>query len=457
MCLIIKNLEGKPIPFSVIRAAVKNNRDGYGRLDLPSGKVRKTMDMQEAVKMAMEPGKAVHHFRLSTAGTKSVDNVHPFEITKNWLLFHNGSVPSFNGKVNSDSSNLARFLGRMNKKDWEEAFELFDGNRFLAIHRRTGECIQRGDQWTQKDGIWYSNSYHFRSDTMVGVYGNLSDGAVLNKELLKKNDFVAKGETELKHRLCYIGNMPFLLHGDGAASGEPRGETLEMDIYEVNDNTLEKLDIIHHHPGFYERKLTQFESFAEGTLFAWVYYCTDERMDSGKYYYWDNKKEEKQDTTPTTTTTTQTSLAVVHDDDEEVDDEFIERWRNKNIGSDKRDEHGGRWTEYGYVGPDDALPGEDKPKESPTIGIGLKVYDGILEDLDDDDEPFETYEIDPDQVFSDGDIKDLQEIGLFFMKEETPSGHRFCDEEGRTYDDAYVAQYTNMAGDFGKEKPTYVD
>lgn len=410
MCLIIKNLDGKPIPFSVIRAAVKNNKDGYGRLDLPSGKVRKTLDMQEALKMAMEPGPAVHHFRLGTAGGKTIENVHPFEITKNWLLFHNGTVPSFNGKTKSDSHNLANFLRGMNRKYWQEAFELFDGSRFLAIHRRTGEFIKTGDQWTEKDGIWYSNGYHFRSDTLVGVYGNLSEGAVLNKELLKKVDFVDRGETDVKHRLCYIGEMPFLLEGDGSSSGESRGDFLEMDIYEVNENTLEKLDLLHHHPGFYTRKLIQFETFKEGTVFAWVYFCTDERMDSGKYYFWEKKKkdDDKKDAN------TNTTLTVVETYE---DDEF-----------------GGRWTPFGYTGPD------SKPKGKWDKDDFVSVVD-VLEADDEEDPPFETYEMDPDQVFSDREITELAGVNLFLMKEENDAGHRFCDQEGKTYADEWVAHF----------------
>lgn len=431
MCLIIKNLDGKPIPFSVIRAAVKNNKDGYGRLDLPSGHVRKTLDMEEALRMAMEPGKAVHHFRLGTAGGKTIENVHPFEITSNWLLFHNGTVPSFNGKTKSDSANLARFLGGMNKKHWAEAFELFDGSRFLAIHRRTGECIQRGDQWTQKDGIWYSNGYHFRSDTMVAVYGNLGEGGVLNKELLHKKDFVDRGETEEKHRLCYVGHMPFLLEGSGAASGTPRGEKLEMDIYEVSDSVLEKLDIIHHHPGWYERKLTQFESFKEGPLWAWVYYCTDERMDNGKYYYWeskDAKKDEKKDDKNTTTTT---SLSVVNKDDDD-DADGTELW----------DKYGGKWGPYGYEGPDEKVtkPSILLDNLADRFEAGVEV----LEDDEDDDAPFEAYSMDPDQVFSDRQVKELAEIGLFLTKNADENGNRFVDMDGVMYSDEHVRDFTDL-------------
>lgn len=446
MCLIIKNLDGKPIPFSVIRAAVKQNRDGYGRLDLPSGKVRRTLDMQEALRMAMEPGKAVHHFRLGTAGGKTIENVHPFEITPNWLLFHNGQVPSFNGKTKSDSANLARFLGSMHKKDWKEAFELFDSSRFLAIHRRTGEHIKIGDQWTEKDGIWYSNNYHFRSDTMVAMYDNFAEGGVMNKEILFKKDFIDKGETEDKHRLCFAGGMPFLLEGDGSSSGESRGEHLEMDIYEVNASTLEKLDIIHHHPGFYERRLTQLETLKEGPVWAWVYYCTDERMDNGKYFYWDNKKDDKKDTptitTDAPTTTTTTSMAVVDDDEDDAagTELLTDKW-------------GGRWGKHGYEGPS----GPIKPKSAWDKDAFMERLE-VLDADDEDDPPFETYTLDEYQVFSDRQIKELAEIGLYLIPgDHSPELNRFCDDKGNTYDDDTVKQFTNDGAAYENDKPKYLD
>lgn len=81
--------------------------------------------------------------------------------------------------------------------------------------------------------------------TLVFVYGSLLRGEY-NHRLLAGSKRIATARTPARFRLVDLGAYPALLPGGAAAV---RGE-----VYEVDGETLERLDQLEGHPTYYRRE-----------------------------------------------------------------------------------------------------------------------------------------------------------------------------------------------------------
>lgn len=321
MCLLINNKEGLPIPLAILEKAAKSNSHGYGRLDLTTGKVKKTLNMEKAVRMASKPGPAIHHFRYATVGEKTAQNAHPFHVAKDWYIFQNGTVNGFadTGKVDTDS--MAHVLRLVHPDNWEKALSYFS-SRYIVANSRTKEIIQTGKGWVERDGVWYSNDLSFpyepsyrsnvpsyRSNTvysrsysrdhevsevptLIAVYGTLKMGQAL-EHYMEDSRLVGWGFTAEAHRLC-LNNVPTLIKGGDKSKG---AIPVEVEVYEVDDETLAKLDKVEGHPHLYKREMVRIQLWKEEAVWAWVYFAS-EKFDNGEYYFcygesWTTYREEE--------------------------------------------------------------------------------------------------------------------------------------------------------------------
>ena len=79
--------------------------------------------------------------------------------------------------------------------------------------------------------------------TKIFVYGTLLKGDY-NHVLLGNSTFIGTGRTTPNFNLVDLGSFPGLINGNGIVTGE---------VYEVNEDTLARLDRLEGHPGFYNR------------------------------------------------------------------------------------------------------------------------------------------------------------------------------------------------------------
>ena len=95
---------------------------------------------------------------------------------------------------------------------------------------------------------------------MVFVYGTLLRGES-NHRLLKNAEFVGEGRTAPEYDLVDLGAFPGMVSG--------RNTAIKGEIFGVNDDTLEALDRLEGHPGFYRRTKLKLAGFGtvEGYLF----------------------------------------------------------------------------------------------------------------------------------------------------------------------------------------------
>lgn len=113
------------------------------------------------------------HFRYATHGEKNIINTHPFVISKNLCVMHNGIMNEF-ANINkewSDTKNFAEYYCKDLAKEYgdkiffnrEKVKELGkrigSGNKLVFIDKDFNISIVNEDSGTWLDGCWASNTY----------------------------------------------------------------------------------------------------------------------------------------------------------------------------------------------------------------------------------------------------------------------------------------------------------
>ena len=92
----------------------------------------------------------------------------------------------------------------------------------------------------------------------VAVYGSLRQG-MGNHRLLESSKFL--GKDKLDGFIMYsLGGFPCI------RTVFPEGNTITVEVYEVDDETFRRLDILEGYPSFYDRKKVDTQ-YGE----AWIY------------------------------------------------------------------------------------------------------------------------------------------------------------------------------------------
>ena len=181
MCLIIASPEGKVPEREILENAALTNRDGWGVSWLEGGKLftRKSPKMKgwEKAVEGCEGKPFIAHVRLATHGLVNQENCHPFRVTANLHLAHNGilrCVPEYR-EDRSDTWHLVELLSRMIRteedKDWiyspegKAMLESWIGksNKLALLDATRGIGIVNEAAGVWQDGMWYSNTGAFWS------------------------------------------------------------------------------------------------------------------------------------------------------------------------------------------------------------------------------------------------------------------------------------------------------
>lgn len=193
MCLIIANIDGRPIPESYLRKAYSINKNGFGIMySAETGKleiIKGLFDADEIVKTIkwLEGYEApyVAHFRMATRGSINNENAHPFlisEVDGGVAFAHNGTFIGIQTiKNESDTAAFADEIKSMvdfNKLDISTVFNS-TGNHLLREYSReigtynklafmSGQgkinlINEETGLWFK--GVWYSNLYSIGKST----------------------------------------------------------------------------------------------------------------------------------------------------------------------------------------------------------------------------------------------------------------------------------------------------
>lgn len=179
MCLIIASPNGSVPSQDILKQGWRSNSDGWGLMQ-SDGKnltVNKGLKYNELEKLIenLNGNPFVIHYRWATHGVKNIDNCHPFKITRELYMAHNGVINiDCSNKAMSDTWHFAKELRRMGVdqisiKDGEivEAIGKLIGNSnkltFLDSKGNVTIVNEKIGQW-EKD-IWYSNTHSFYTES----------------------------------------------------------------------------------------------------------------------------------------------------------------------------------------------------------------------------------------------------------------------------------------------------
>ena len=300
MCQIIIKPKGKLTNLENLDNAQERNHDGYGVMyyssELRQLVVYKTLDYKEFRKYIediVKDDQAVIHLRFASRGKVSIDNVHPFETSKGSYLCHNGTLTSWG---NTEVSDTQEFASTMKDLDitWEHPatdtlLKHTIGttlNKIVVMKPNGYVKVFNLHLFVEEEGILYSNTNHKKvvynypkkynsiyddfydyeteryshwwdkkddkkkeKTYKVFVYGTLKEGES-NHEFLSTAKFLGKAETVAKYAMVNGIGFPFLL------GYNKDGKYVKGEVYEVDEDTKEMLDILEGVPTLYvERKI----------------------------------------------------------------------------------------------------------------------------------------------------------------------------------------------------------
>ena len=181
MCQLIVKPAGVVIPENVLRDAWQANDDGAGfayrdeeqNVMFAKGYF-KFKHFYKAYKKIQQHDVLIH-FRLATHGEKVTENCHPFVVTNQAVIAHNGILYNYQPSLQDKRSDTRIFVetvltpaiekNKLNADDFFSSFStkaLFEaftqGNKFAALTQKGFYIFnEAAGEW--KDKVWYSAGY----------------------------------------------------------------------------------------------------------------------------------------------------------------------------------------------------------------------------------------------------------------------------------------------------------
>ncbi|WP_423792692.1 gamma-glutamylcyclotransferase family protein [Methanocaldococcus indicus] len=100
--------------------------------------------------------------------------------------------------------------------------------------------------------------------TLIFVYGTLRSECWNNKKYLKNSKFVGKGKTKEKYAM-YADLIPYVVEDEKISH-------IVGEVYDVDEETLRRIDMLEGHPTFYKRKKVKIVLDNGEEVEAWLYF-----------------------------------------------------------------------------------------------------------------------------------------------------------------------------------------
>lgn len=179
MCLAIFKPTGNDISIDNLKRGWEANDDGAGFCYIDNAGeivIEKFMTWEEfeqayvpAVEAYGDCSPFLIHFRITSKGTTSIDNCHPFRVSDDMAIIHNGTISNIDiDKLDkrSDTRIFAEeYLPNIGEAILDNIylFEVTEGflgySKVCILHRTRGVFILNEEMghWNDEDGCWYSN------------------------------------------------------------------------------------------------------------------------------------------------------------------------------------------------------------------------------------------------------------------------------------------------------------
>lgn len=186
MCILVYQPADKRISEAMLADFHDHNPDGFGLMFAEDGKLYTLKSVPEAGQSEEDHCKKVidlynqHaigrecliHFRMRTHGDIDDANCHPYRVTDEVALMHNGVLSSSNpvDKSKSDTWHFIEYVLRpvldsqpdlISNPEWVDFMSGLIGtsNKFGIMNSQGKICIVNQDSGVWHDGLWLSNTY----------------------------------------------------------------------------------------------------------------------------------------------------------------------------------------------------------------------------------------------------------------------------------------------------------
>ena len=176
MCLIISKPNGVKPDYKIMSQALADNPHGWGIMyaDNNSIKIIKGIEAKAFFQAAKTVGtrQAVYHMRYKTHGELNVENCHPFQVTADIYMMHNGiiSTASSLDLGMSDSYHFATYVlspiltikpELFGTKDFADIVSGMVGSGNKIVLLRSDGLLQIIGKGHERENCWYSNDNSF--------------------------------------------------------------------------------------------------------------------------------------------------------------------------------------------------------------------------------------------------------------------------------------------------------
>lgn len=179
MCLLVKQPAATAFTQDFIEDVYNKNKDGFGIMYAEEGKIHvykclptSGKDMYDFYLAHGEGRDCIWHARMQTHGDIDLDNCHPYKVTDEIWLAHNGILSTGNAsdKSKSDTWHFIRNVIKpaltadpslMTDKSWQEMIgHIIGGGNKFGLVRADGEMVIINERsGVNFVGAWLSNTY----------------------------------------------------------------------------------------------------------------------------------------------------------------------------------------------------------------------------------------------------------------------------------------------------------
>lgn len=176
MCLILDQRAGYTLPRHQLQTIITRNGDGFGAMWGDGKRLHLVRMVGDAAELAAAYGahagkRRVLHWRLGTHGRNDASMAHPFPLTDEVAVMHNGMLSCGTPDIGcSDTDHLARYvLQPIAERDPERLFSLAfaevmagligTGNKLALAHADGRVAIIGRSRGVDYAGCWWSNTY----------------------------------------------------------------------------------------------------------------------------------------------------------------------------------------------------------------------------------------------------------------------------------------------------------
>jgi hypothetical protein len=199
MCLLIHQPKGVTFSTAELQDFIAYNPDGFGlaygdRKQLHSVRMVGTAaEIITTYRQIAAGRECILHFRMKTHGATNADNAHPFPVTPDIVMAHNGilSIGNPAAPQMSDTWHLVEYFIRPIAEHSPELLfcptwgkmlgeMIGNGNKLAFAHRDGRIAVINRDEGVEHKGAWLSNTYAWSSpENTRWTYGKKSPRALV--------------------------------------------------------------------------------------------------------------------------------------------------------------------------------------------------------------------------------------------------------------------------------------